>query len=150
MSSPSVITLRVSAELKQRLAVLAKKEGVSMNQLVTYFLTEKITAMEMSESLRNRFKRIEGKSEEEIRSAARAAFDRIKARQAASQDEIDIPEWDRWPEEGEELPAELMTEKILAKFAKSAKSKSSTYQQPSQPSLAVHEPESEYETDSDD
>ncbi|MEM8859192.1 MAG: toxin-antitoxin system HicB family antitoxin [Chloroflexota bacterium] len=98
MSNPSVITLRVSAELKDRLVRLAKQEGVSMNQLVTYFLTEKVTAMEMSKSLRKRFERIQGKSEEELRSAAQSVFAKMKARQIADPDS-DIPEWDRMPDE---------------------------------------------------
>jgi len=139
MSNPSVITLRVSSELKDRLVALAKQEGVSMNQLVTYALTEKVTAMEMREQIEARMKRIEGKSKDELRHAARAAFDRIKARQAAhTPDESDIPEWDRWPEE-------LRTKESLAKPAKAGHSKRHIYQpQPSQPSMAVHEQGSEY------
>lgn len=150
MSNPSVITLRVSAELKNRLSALAKQEGVSMNQLVTYFLTEKITAMEMSESLKKRLERIESKSKDDLRSAAVAAFARIKARQAQRDKPIDVPEWDRWPSHREELPEELLSEQVLMKFAKAAKLDGSVYQSPSRPSHAVHEPKPEYDADKSD
>ena len=93
MSSPSVITLRVSKELKDRLASMADHQGVSMNQLLTYYLTEKVTTMEMHERIQQRFERIQGKSIEELQQAALAVLD--------SQRELEpheIPEWDRWPE----------------------------------------------------
>lgn len=155
MSNRSVITLRVASELKDRLAIMAQSEGVSMNQLISYFLTESVTAMEMRQRIEARRKRIEGKSEDELRAAALAAFDKLKARQAERQAEIEIPEWDRWPEEGEEILEELITEEILAKFVKvrDAKSRDKThtrYQPSSQPSLAVHEPEAQYKADQDD
>ncbi len=149
MSNPSVITLRVSSDLKDRLSLLARQQGVSMNQLVTYFLTETVTAMEMNESVKKRLERIESKSKDELVFEAKAAFARLKARQASRKEPIEIPDWDRWPEDDEELPPELLNEKVAAKFVKAGKSQSQFYQPPSRPSRAVHEPNAEYNPESD-
>lgn len=123
MSSPSVITLRVSKELKERLAGLADQQGVSMNQLITYFVTEKATQMEMHERIQQRFERIQGRSIEELRQAALNVLD-----QQREMPPEEIPEWDRMPESNEVL---------LRK-------------QPSQPTFSVNEEESTYNIDHED
>lgn len=41
-----VITLRVPAELKNRLAYEAKSQGVSLNNLANYFLTTQLSQLE--------------------------------------------------------------------------------------------------------
>lgn len=92
MSSPSVITLRVSKELKERLVSMADLQGVSMNQLLTYFLTEKVTAMEMNQEIKKRFERINQSSLLELQNGAMDVLD--------SQRELEveeIPDWDRFP-----------------------------------------------------
>ena len=94
MSSPSVITLRVSKELKVRLAGLAEKQGVSMNQLLTYFLKEKATQMEMHERIEQRFERTQGRSIDELRQAALTVLD-----QQRELPPEEIPDWDRFPKD---------------------------------------------------
>ena len=104
MSSPSVITLRVSKELKERLAGLAEKQGVSMNQLLTYFLTEKATQMEMHERIQERFERIQNRSIEELRQAALTVLDQQRVLLSE-----EISEHDRFPRQKkvsyDDLPA---------------------------------------------
>ncbi|MCI5143770.1 MAG: toxin-antitoxin system HicB family antitoxin [Candidatus Electrothrix sp. ATG1] len=46
MPDTQVITLRVPAELKNRLAHEAKSQGVSLNNLANYFLTTQLSQME--------------------------------------------------------------------------------------------------------
>ena len=46
MHNTQVITLRVPAELKNRLAHEAKSQGVSLNNLASYFLTTQLSQME--------------------------------------------------------------------------------------------------------
>ncbi len=92
MSSPSVITLRVSRELKARLALMADRQGVSMNQLLTYYLTEKVTAMEMHEQIQQRFDRIQGQPIEKLQ---HAALEVLEGQQELEPHEV--PDWDRVP-----------------------------------------------------
>jgi len=123
MSSPSVITLRVSKELKGRLAELAEQQGVSMNQLLTYFLTEKVTQAEMHERIQQRFERIQGRSVEQLRQSALSVLDQQRE---LSPDEI--PEWDRLPDE-----------KSIGYVPNRAQS-----------SMTVHEKDEAYEVDAED
>ncbi|XOF35252.1 MAG: toxin-antitoxin system HicB family antitoxin [Candidatus Electrothrix sp. YB6] len=46
MPDTQVITLRVPAELKNRLAHEAKSQGVSLNNLANYFLTTQLSQLE--------------------------------------------------------------------------------------------------------
>ncbi len=46
MHNTQVITLRVPVELKNRLAHEAKSQGVSLNNLASYFLTTQLSQME--------------------------------------------------------------------------------------------------------
>ena len=118
MSSPSVITLRDSKELKERLVSMADQQGVSMNQLLTYFLTEKVTAMEMNEDIKKRLKRIEKTSILELQNSATDVLD--SQRQLEPHE---IPDWDKFPIKYE-TPEE------------------------SRPNLSVNEDEPTYDTDS--
>lgn len=144
MSNRSVITLRVASQLKNRLAAVAQSEGVSMNQLISYFLTENVTAMEMRQRIDARRERIKGKSEDELRAAALAMFDTLKERQADRQDEINVPDWDRWPNDGDPFMAEAAQPK-----QGNGRVSSHRYQPISRPSLAVHEPEADYDVGDD-
>ena len=96
MSSPSVITLRVSKELKERLASMADQQGVSMNQLLTYFLTEKVTAMEMNQQIKKRFERLQ---ESSILDQQNDAMDVLDGQRTLESHEL--PDWDRFPIEYE-------------------------------------------------
>ncbi|MCB8944757.1 MAG: toxin-antitoxin system HicB family antitoxin [Ardenticatenaceae bacterium] len=87
MNNTQVITLRIPSDLKSRVARLAAEQGVSINQLVTYALTEKVTALEAERFLASSWS---GKTEAEIF----AEFDAVMARVPKRKEEA-IPEWDR-------------------------------------------------------
>ena len=87
MSNTQVITLRIPSDLKQRVARLATEQGVSINQLVTYALTEKVTALEAERFLTSAWR---GKTEAEIF----AEFDAVMAK-VPTREEDSIPQWDR-------------------------------------------------------
>lgn len=53
----SVISLRLSESLHKRVRELAKKEGISINQLISSALAEKITALMTVEYLQERTSR---------------------------------------------------------------------------------------------
>lgn len=53
----STISLRLAESLHKRVKELAKKEGVSINQLITSALAEKISALMTVEYLEERAKR---------------------------------------------------------------------------------------------
>lgn len=89
MSKTQVITLRVPMELKERISLLADEQGVSINQLAMYALTEKVTALESEKYFANMWK---GKTEAEIM----AGFDTVMAK-VKERPENEIPEWDRMP-----------------------------------------------------
>lgn len=53
----STISLRLSESLHQRIRELAKSEGVSINQLITTALAEKLSALMTEEYLEKRAKK---------------------------------------------------------------------------------------------
>ena len=65
---------------------------VSMNQLLTYCLTEKITAMEMNQEIKKRFERIERSSILELQNAAMDVLDSQR-----DLEKEESPDWDRMP-----------------------------------------------------
>ena len=87
MNNTQVITLRIPSDLKSRVARLAAEQGVSVNQLVTYALTEKVTALEAERFLASTWS---GKTEAEIF----AEFDVVMAKVPERKEEA-VPEWDR-------------------------------------------------------
>ena len=54
MSKSNVLTLRVPWELKKRLEVEAKLQGVSLNQLSNYLLNEQLTQLELISKFESR------------------------------------------------------------------------------------------------
>lgn len=46
MSKPSIITLRIPKELKQRLTQMAERQGVSLNQFSLYLLAGEVARLE--------------------------------------------------------------------------------------------------------
>lgn len=50
MSKPSTVTLRVPKELKQRLEIAAKHQGVSLNQFALYILAGEVARLESVEN----------------------------------------------------------------------------------------------------
>lgn len=87
MSNPQVITVRVPADLKNRVATIARKQGVSINQLAVYALTEKVTALEAETYFASIW---QGKNEAQIM----ADFDEVMEKVGVRADE-DTADWDR-------------------------------------------------------
>ena len=46
MPKASVLTIRVPADLKHRIALVAKEQGVSINQLAMYMFTKEVEDLE--------------------------------------------------------------------------------------------------------
>lgn len=46
MANPSVMTIRVPCDLKQRIEVVAEEQGVSLNQLAMYMFTREVSSFE--------------------------------------------------------------------------------------------------------
>ncbi|MEM7799835.1 MAG: toxin-antitoxin system HicB family antitoxin [Chloroflexota bacterium] len=91
MSKPTVLTLRVPADLKLRMSELAAQQGVSLNQFAMYMLTTKITEMEASVF----FDRVKGdKSSAEIRAEFTDVMAKIRQRSTPD----DTQPWDEMPE----------------------------------------------------
>ncbi len=83
MNQPAVIQVRLPHSMKEAIARLAKQDGVSMNQMITVAVAEKLAVLETLESLKKR--------------SARADydwFDRFMNRKGGEP-----------PREGDELPA---------------------------------------------
>lgn len=57
MSKASVLTIRVPADLKHRIAQIAEQQGVSINQLAMYMFTKEIGNLEASQNIGKVFPR---------------------------------------------------------------------------------------------
>ncbi len=79
----STLSLRLPASLHRDLKGLADREGVSINQIISSAVGEKIAALRTLDYLRERADR-----------GGRAAFDAVLARVP----DVDPPEFDRLPE----------------------------------------------------
>jgi len=59
MSKPSVLTIRVPNNLKQRIEITAKEQGVSINQLAMYMLTREISSFEAGNKILSYWREID-------------------------------------------------------------------------------------------
>jgi hypothetical protein len=84
MSKASVLTIRVPADLKHRIALIAEQQGVSINQLAMYMFTKEIGNLEASQNISKYWKDY---SKEEIFSG----FDEIMTKIKDTQ----VPDWDK-------------------------------------------------------
>jgi hypothetical protein len=84
MSKASVLTIRVPADLKHRIALIAEQQGVSINQLAMYMFTKEIGNLEASQNISKYWKDY---SKEEILSG----FDEIMTKIKDTQ----VPDWDK-------------------------------------------------------
>ncbi|MCW5213548.1 toxin-antitoxin system HicB family antitoxin [Desulfobulbus sp. TB] len=84
MHNTQVITLRVPAELKDRLAHEAKSQGVSLNNLASYFLTTQLSQMEALSVVESR---IAQKDISALKSKVTKILDAVPKKQK-------VPEWD--------------------------------------------------------
>ena len=84
MSKANVLTIRVPSELKNRIAQVAEKQGVSINQLAMYIFTKEIGNIEAGQHMSNLLK---GHSKKEIL----AGFDEVMAKVKKRP----VPDWDK-------------------------------------------------------
>ncbi len=84
MNKSKVITLRVPFELKYRLENEARQQGVSLNNLVNYFLTTQLSQTEAVSSLEAR---ITGKSISTLKNKVSGILDTVPANK-------NVPKWD--------------------------------------------------------
>ncbi|CAK8714030.1 MAG: toxin-antitoxin system HicB family antitoxin [Candidatus Electrothrix sp. AW2] len=84
MHNTQVITLRVPAELKDRLAHEAKSQGVSLNNLASYFLTTQLSQLEALSVVESR---IAKKDISALKSKVTKILDAVPKKHK-------VPEWD--------------------------------------------------------
>jgi predicted DNA-binding protein len=84
MSNSAAMSLRLPVDLKERLKRQAKKQGVSLNQLVNYFINFELTSLEVSEKL-NSPKQI--MTQQEARSEMSRVLKKVHSKA--------VPEWDQ-------------------------------------------------------
>lgn len=84
MSKASVLTIRIPADLKHRIARIAEQQGVSINQLALYMFAKEIGNLEASQIISKYWKDY---SREEIFSG----FDEVMAKVK----NVPVPDWDK-------------------------------------------------------
>lgn len=84
MSKASVLTIRVPADLKHRIARIAEQQGVSINQLALYMFAKEIGNLEAGQIISKYWKDY---SREEILSG----FDEVMAKVK----DAPVPDWDK-------------------------------------------------------
>ena len=84
MNKTQVVTLRVPAELKLRLAHEAKSQGVSLNNLANYFLTTQLSQIETLSFVESR---ISKKNISTLKSKVTKILDAVPHKKP-------VPEWD--------------------------------------------------------
>ena len=88
MSNTPSILIRVPRDLKERLQELARLQGVSLNQLIGYSLSQEVSYLEVRAYLE---RRLAGKTPEEIHQRFAQVMQKVEDR--------DVPKWDRMPDE---------------------------------------------------
>ncbi len=84
MPKVNVMTIRIPAELKDRIEITAKLEGVSINQFALYAFTKELSELDNSQYYTNLLK---DKNKEEIIKGFDEVFGKVKDR--------DVEEWDK-------------------------------------------------------
>ena len=84
MAKASVLTIRVPADLKHKITLIAEEQGVSINQLAMYMFTKEICNLEAGRSIAQYW---QGYSKKEIY----AGFDEVLAKVKRK----NVPKWDR-------------------------------------------------------
>ncbi len=51
MSKASVMTIRIPADLKQRIEIVAEEQGVSLNQLAMYMFSREVSSFEAGKNI---------------------------------------------------------------------------------------------------
>ncbi len=84
MSKTNVMTIRIPADLKRRIEIVAEEQGVSLNQLAMYMFAREISSFEEGNRISRYWKNC---SKEEIMQG----FDRVMAKVGKRRS----PRWDR-------------------------------------------------------
>lgn len=84
MAKASVLTIRVPADLKHRIALVAEEQGVSINQLAMYMFTKEVGDLEASRSISKYWNNY---SKAEILSGFDEVISKVKNRS--------VPDWDK-------------------------------------------------------
>lgn len=84
MAKTSVLTIRVPAELKHRIASVADAQGVSINQLAMYMFTKEIGNIEAGQEISKYWKNYSGQK-------IMSDFDNVMAKVK----ERPVPDWDK-------------------------------------------------------
>ena len=83
MSKTQVVTLRIPVDLKKRLEIEAKYQGVSMNQLANYLLNTTLTQLENLSALESRLSQ---KSIAQLKKRVRTILDKVSSREVSDWD----------------------------------------------------------------
>lgn len=84
MANASVMTVRIPADLKRRIEVVAEEQGVSLNQLAMYMFTREVTSLEAGNKISKYW---DGYKKLEILHDFDDVMGKVKSRK--------VPEWDR-------------------------------------------------------
>ena len=84
MPKASVLTIRIPADLKHRIALVAEEQGVSINQLAMYMFTKEISNLEAGQNIAKYWK---DHSVKEILSGFDEVMKKVKDRP--------VPDWDK-------------------------------------------------------
>ncbi len=84
MNKTKVVTLRMPVDLKKKLELEAKHQGVSINQLSNYLLAVQLTQLETLYALESR---LEKKSIPQLKERVRHILEKVPGKQ--------VPAWDR-------------------------------------------------------
>ena len=80
----TAVLVRLPRDLKRRLQGQARRQGVSLNQMINYSLAREVTLMEAQTYLE---KRLDGKPAEEIQKRFWEVMEKVQDRP--------VPDWDR-------------------------------------------------------
>ena len=84
MNKTKVVTLRMPVDLKKKLELEAKHQGVSINQLSNYLIAVQLTQLETLYALESR---LEKKSIPQLKERVRHILEKVPGKQ--------VPAWDR-------------------------------------------------------
>jgi len=84
MADASVMTVRIPADLRRRIEVVAEEQGVSLNQLAMYMFTRGITSLEAGSRISKYW---DGYKKSEILHDFDDVMSKVKSGK--------VPEWDR-------------------------------------------------------
>ncbi|MFQ5633508.1 MAG: toxin-antitoxin system HicB family antitoxin [bacterium] len=86
MAKANVLTLRIPAELKQRIALVAEEQGISINQLAMYIFTKEIGNLEARQQIAKHW---QGYSKDEVMRGFDEVMAKVKRRKVPAWDKLD-------------------------------------------------------------